>query len=1144
MKRKMKRKTCCIMSIALGLALMGGVLSVALPGSSFGVSAAAGPWSVEENVKLPEVQKVEKSNRQNSKPTTPWGYTAYIMDYVEKDGVVEMQKIDDRNYVHFKSTATGTDAEGAEIKFKNTYSGNFETEFYALSKYTYAGLTDCWSGYFYNPSLQAKLDVENIFADISVMSVVFTDAQDTQKSFSVEITCSSNYLNSTPTAHVKTLNDKVSRWYDRTDGTYNSTCYGDWDGQGYRFDMHGNSLSNVTHNASQPLLPFKVGFDPSTYEVYAYIYSTSTGGGEPVRRVIADLDDAADMGAEDLADYAGSFQNGYNVSFTIDDMQRNDRSVAAEGLDYRPIEDRWDRYADIYIQNVNGEALTKADFFIEEETEARRSTDIRLSLKEGLISRVDLSGNDVFAISASDVIVDTEGLAADTITWEVYDPQWRKSTAADLNEEGIWTIIYRAENTEQGKFNDIARQIVVADGALPVANDEFVGWTIEDSVHLPYVQQVYNGGRKTGTDPSPWGTNVPILDYSYDADGDILTRRFDDRTYTYLRSSRSGDAAEGLAFMLKDSYTGNFETDFYVVSPFSFAGMYETWNGDFYDLSTQENRYYAENVYNSVTEMEIVFTDKNDPAKSFTVVLRGSANYQLSTVNINVESDIMSLRSRVYGRTSGEFERIAYGNVDGQGYRFDAHGYSFSNVTEGDPSRPMLPIRIGFDPSTMDVYAWVYKTRTSTEVEKRVVLNLATDSDGAFSSGDFADGFNVSFALRDMVDDGQQILDAWDEYRPIADGWERRADIYFYGINGEAVTSADFADLFEYEQNENISMTFADGVEAESVVDIAGAEVDLPVGTDVTVDPGTDAAVRNLKITVYNPAGEEATENLFAAAGEWRIVYRAETTLGEYNELVRKIRIIDSRIKHSLIFDMGNHGSLSPQEVVLGELPERPEEPSAEGYTFGGWYEDSEFKREYTFEKIISDDTTIYAKWIANTYTIVFRSNGHGTSPASVTAAYDSVLERPADLSAPGYIFLGWYTDEAGTQEYDFNSLVKGGFTLYAKWIKAYTVSFSGNGYGNIPAEAKVAEGGKVEKPEDPTAEGFVFGGWYMDAECTTVYDFNSPVNENLTLYAKWTEENTGSGCGSFVSGAGAISVLAVISGISIWLKKSRKEDE
>ena len=106
-----------------------------------------------------------------------------------------------------------------------------------------------------------------------------------------------------------------------------------------------------------------------------------------------------------------------------------------------------------------------------------------------------------------------------------------------------------------------------------------------------------------------------------------------------------------------------------------------------------------------------------------------------------------------------------------------------------------------------------------------------------------------------------------------------------------------------------------------------------------------------------------------------------------------------------------------------------------------------------------------------------------------MTAAYDSVLERPADLSAPGYIFLGWYTDEAGTQEYDFNSLVKGGFTLYAKWIKAYTVSFSGNGYGNIPAEAKVAEGGKVEKPEDPTAEGFVFGGciWTPNVRRSTI---------------------------------------------------------
>ena len=37
------------------------------------------------------------------------------------------------------------------------------------------------------------------------------------------------------------------------------------------------------------------------------------------------------------------------------------------------------------------------------------------------------------------------------------------------------------------------------------------------------------------------------------------------------------------------------------------------------------------------------------------------------------------------------------------------------------------------------------------------------------------------------------------------------------------------------------------------------------------------------------------------------------------------------------------------------------------------------------------------------------------------------------------------------------------------------------------------------------TEEGYVFGGWYEDPECTVLYDLTAPVNETLELYAKWT---------------------------------------
>ena len=72
-----------------------------------------------------------------------------------------------------------------------------------------------------------------------------------------------------------------------------------------------------------------------------------------------------------------------------------------------------------------------------------------------------------------------------------------------------------------------------------------------------------------------------------------------------------------------------------------------------------------------------------------------------------------------------------------------------------------------------------------------------------------------------------------------------------------------------------------------------------------------------------------------------------------------------------------------------------------------------------------------------------------------------------------------------------------------------YTVTFNANGHGTAPATQNVTSGGKATEPAAPTATGFTFGGWYTEAECTNKYNFSTAVTENITLYAKWTAENT-----------------------------------
>lgn len=73
--------------------------------------------------------------------------------------------------------------------------------------------------------------------------------------------------------------------------------------------------------------------------------------------------------------------------------------------------------------------------------------------------------------------------------------------------------------------------------------------------------------------------------------------------------------------------------------------------------------------------------------------------------------------------------------------------------------------------------------------------------------------------------------------------------------------------------------------------------------------------------------------------------------------------------------------------------------------------------------------------------------------------------------------------------------------------ITTYTVSFDKNGNSSATdtAPQTVADGEKVTEPAAPTAEGYAFGGWYKEPECTNPWIFDTDtVNETIILYAKW----------------------------------------
>jgi uncharacterized repeat protein (TIGR02543 family)/LPXTG-motif cell wall-anchored protein len=53
-------------------------------------------------------------------------------------------------------------------------------------------------------------------------------------------------------------------------------------------------------------------------------------------------------------------------------------------------------------------------------------------------------------------------------------------------------------------------------------------------------------------------------------------------------------------------------------------------------------------------------------------------------------------------------------------------------------------------------------------------------------------------------------------------------------------------------------------------------------------------------------------------------------------------------------------------------------------------------------------------------------------------------------------------------------------------------------------ASQTLTSGNKATAPAAPTKAGEAFAGWYSDAALTVPWDFDSSVNGNITLYAKW----------------------------------------
>jgi len=141
------------------------------------------------------------------------------------------------------------------------------------------------------------------------------------------------------------------------------------------------------------------------------------------------------------------------------------------------------------------------------------------------------------------------------------------------------------------------------------------------------------------------------------------------------------------------------------------------------------------------------------------------------------------------------------------------------------------------------------------------------------------------------------------------------------------------------------------------------------------------------------------------------------------------------------------------------------------------------------------------------TYIVRFNSNGGNAISEQVVEEGNSAT-KPQDPIRDGYIFIEWLLNG---RSYDFNSIVDKDITLSAKWAEdvpekeLVTIKFNSDG-GTTIANIVIEKGSKVEKPADPTKDGYTFVEWQLS---DSKYDFEQEVTEDIELVAKWNKNKT-----------------------------------
>ena len=203
-------------------------------------------------------------------------------------------------------------------------------------------------------------------------------------------------------------------------------------------------------------------------------------------------------------------------------------------------------------------------------------------------------------------------------------------------------------------------------------------------------------------------------------------------------------------------------------------------------------------------------------------------------------------------------------------------------------------------------------------------------------------------------------------------------------------------------------------------------------------------------LTVEKPADPNKSGFVFEG---WFLDLAGEKPYNFNNPVTKDLTLYakwsDETITFIVSFETDGGTAIEDQEVRGGAKVAKPADPEKSGFIFKGWFLNLTDENPYDFDKRVTTDLILYAKWFdeSTKYTVSFETNG-GTLVESQEVVYGTSVDEPAAPTKELAIFDKWYKDEELTEEFDFSASIESATTIYAGYKTVYVLGTSlNNGY-------------------------------------------------------------------------------------------------